>query len=440
MGWNLRIIKLLTVVVVRKSLPDVGCNALEKNIVSDPEFDLNRMYNFLYDGDKRLIRYNIPSDDALHRQQRACQKDLNNVLSLLSSSKLEADQKNKAAYIITTCTIEHPRNRNKIGTYNDGIILQSLIDMLEVGDPEQKDNINGSALAAEATWILSFNNAHNHEYFLSNGAIPALSNLVQYENANANGNENSNVSSLHHAKMWAASALQNLAASYCRTDSGHCWWEYNDNESKGLHLHSQSPLRDELGSIGRQQMLDQPGLVSYLKKITCNGPVTTAEVAATTAATPTTITHPWPSEATVEDNVTSQLTTWAMTGALRNLALHENALELLGDMKECFCDLFHSKDWLESSKADDALSRLGMSGTCTPPHYKNCVDFHEWRNEFGETCALYAENEWCDEFGHLMSKDGGVKANEACCICNGGDVNGNVNDTSTSKSEKKSEL
>ncbi len=71
-----------------------------------------------------------------------------------------------------------------------------------------------------------------------------------------------------------------------------------------------------------------------------------------------------------------------------------------------------------------------MEGSCTPPHYENCQDrlveidsksgeLREWRNHYGETCELYAENNWCEEYGHLTSKDG-TKASEACCICNGG--------------------
>ena len=60
-----------------------------------------------------------------------------------------------------------------------------------------------------------------------------------------------------------------------------------------------------------------------------------------------------------------------------------------------------------------------MEGSCPPPHYKNCEDYVDWENDIGETCSTYAENDWCEEFGHSLSKDG-VTANEACCYCNGG--------------------
>jgi hypothetical protein len=251
-------------------------------------------------------------------------------MELLASSKVSTKEKNKGIYIITTCVIEHPKNREEIGKYGESIILQTLIDMLSVTVLDEDDNnhqskIDGSALAAEAIWILSFNNAHNHEYFLSNGAISALSSLIQYENEDL---------MVHLANMWAAAALQNLAASYCRTGSGHCWWEYNNDQ--GLHLHPESPLRDELGSIGRQMILDQPGLVLYLKKITCRGP---------------SFVHPWPSEAKVGDTkITPQITTWAVTGVLKNLALHEKAIEVIGDVRECLCDLLYSQDWLVSKE------------------------------------------------------------------------------------------
>ena len=32
-----------------------------------------------------------------------------------------------------------------------------------------------------------------------------------------------------------------------------------DDHEKGLSLHTQSPLVDDLGSVGRQQLLQQPG-------------------------------------------------------------------------------------------------------------------------------------------------------------------------------------
>ena len=35
----------------------------------------------------------------------------------------------------------------------------------------------------------------------------------------------------HYATMWSAAALANLAASYCNTESGHCYWYYDTEVS-----------------------------------------------------------------------------------------------------------------------------------------------------------------------------------------------------------------
>ncbi len=62
-----------------------------------------------------------------------------------------------------------------------------------------------------------------------------------------------------------------------------------------------------------------------------------------------------------------------------------------------------------------------MEGSCLPQYYKNCKDIDNWKNDLGETCAMYAENDdWCNEFGHFTSR-GGVSASEACCCCKGGE-------------------
>ncbi len=267
------------------------------------------------------------SEDAKLRQQNACGVELNDVLELFTSSSITIEEKNKAAYILSSCTIENTKNRQKIGLYNAGAALKTLISMLDVKRGKQ-NVIDGAAMAAEAIWILSFNNANNHNFFLSHGAISSLSEVVQYDNENIVGRS---LSRLRIAKMWAAAALQNLAASYCKTDTGHCWWDYDHH----LFLHPESPLRNSLGGMAREIILKDTDLISYLKDAVCRqGPI---------------LTKPWPSEAAIGDinNATDQITTWAYVGAIKNLALSEqDTTGVFEDVKDCLCDLSYSEDWL----------------------------------------------------------------------------------------------
>lgn len=247
--------------------------------------------------------------------------DLHNVLILFTSKYVTDEDKNKAAFVISSCTIDNPRNRHNIGTYNDGSALQILVEMLEVKSGEQSA-IDGAALAAEAIWILTFNNANNHHYFLSNDTISSLSDLVKYENESL---------STQRLKMWAAAALQNIAASYCETSTGHCWWDYYGAD--GLYLLPESPLRDELGDKAREIVMHDTDLVSLFKRGVCKGPIST---------------HPMPSKATNTDNLPTQIVTWAYVGVIKNLALSGSAPKIFSPIINCLCDLSHSQDWLVS--------------------------------------------------------------------------------------------
>ena len=251
----------------------------------------------------------------------ACNMDLHNVLTLFTSKNVTDEDKNKAAFVISSCTIDNPRNRHTIGSFNDGLALQMLVGMLEVKSGEQ-GAVDSAALAAEAIWILAFNNANNHNYFLSNDAISSLSDLVKYQNQ---------ILSTQRAKMWAAAALQNIAASYCKTSTGHCWWDYYGEG--GLYLLPESPLRDDLGEKARDIVMQDTDLISHFKREVCKGPIST---------------HPMPSKATNTDNLPTQIVTWAYLGVLKNLALSVSAPEIFRPIIHCLCDLSHSQDWLVS--------------------------------------------------------------------------------------------
>eukprot|EP00536_Pseudo-nitzschia_multiseries_P011837 jgi/Psemu1/308607/fgenesh1_kg.426_\ len=160
------------------------------------------------------------------------------------------------------------------------------------------------------------------------------------------------------AMMWIAAALQNLAASYCDTDSGHCWWEYDFEEEEesgeegGLFLHEDSPLVID-GSKAAEFIVNSADgrFASLLQTMVCVEPMADEDEAF------------WPTLATVDGALRAasdpRLATWAVAGLLKNLSMYAGSKEVPMQSHECLCALMHSEDWLESSKAEDALFRLG---------------------------------------------------------------------------------
>lgn len=53
-------------------------------------------------------------------------------------------------------------------------------------------------------------------------------------------------------------------------------------------------------------------------------------------------------------------------------------------------------------------------------HLQTCTDFANFADSLGDTCANYAENNWCQEYGSDFANKDGQTANMACCACGGG--------------------
>jgi hypothetical protein len=78
-----------------------------------------------------------------------------------------------------------------------------------------------SSKACHVIYIASFANSVNHQRFANIGAIDALSKIIKQENLAEDQSPR-----LAAQGMWASAALANLAASYCETDEGRCYWEW----------------------------------------------------------------------------------------------------------------------------------------------------------------------------------------------------------------------
>eukprot|EP00557_Chaetoceros_sp_GSL56_P006442 CAMPEP_0176505198 /NCGR_PEP_ID=MMETSP0200_2-20121128/16360_1 /TAXON_ID=947934 /ORGANISM="Chaetoceros sp., Strain GSL56" /LENGTH=406 /DNA_ID=CAMNT_0017904723 /DNA_START=249 /DNA_END=1469 /DNA_ORIENTATION=- len=360
---------------------------------ADQDIDLDGMIEFLRAGDYRLVRFNIESEEAENRQHEACSRDIQRVMDILMRQGQEeagghrsSDDKVKAVRILTMCSLQNPYFRDRIGTYEKGKVLGQIISMLDSMSNSSTSSQNrrgggatevaGAATAAEAIWILSFNNKFNHGYFVENGAIEKLSSIIKLlsflvqqhdtqnisrmtSTAESNNSNSNNKERILLAAMWSAAALQNLAASYCATDTGHCWWLYDHDarppKGGGLYLHPQSPLSID-GSMAAGRISQDEDLMIWLKDQVCKGSRSIGSNSSSSAAGDV-IT----SLATIHDErqLSSKITTWSMAGLLKNLALYHSSKKAPMDAVNCLCVLTASQDWLEASKASDALYRLG---------------------------------------------------------------------------------
>ena len=72
--------------------------------------------------------------------------------------------------------------------------------------------------------------------------------------------------------MYAAAALQNLAASYCDTpDDGTCHWEWTA-QSSDIQLNPNSPLVSDATPM-RKRIMEIDGLVDELIELACEDPI-----------------------------------------------------------------------------------------------------------------------------------------------------------------------
>jgi hypothetical protein len=267
-----------------------------------------------------------------------------------------------------------------------------------------------SAAAAHVVYITSFAHTVNHQAYIALGAVDVLSHVVLLPPQD----------SLTVQVMWAAAALQNLAASYCATpDDGRCYWEWPDviKTSDAIAIdrvaigHDSLPLISD-GTRARQQIQRNDALVERLIELSCAGPVPRKESTR----------NPYPGHKaeTPRDTNHTNLLAWAATGALKNLALEPSAQSLLEPHVPCFCYLSHSKDWLEANKGGGILHHMRRGDPCwfDRQHvHVTCVDdpFVDLENY---ACADYGDA--TEEECHAASVGSGVLARDTCCGCGGG--------------------
>lgn len=271
---------------------------------------------------------------------------------------------------MTLFVTDSPTNRARLGAA-DGVMeaLVALVDSARreavssdphVAAPPSVHRFEAAESAAEAMWTLAYNSAANHAALVRLGAVEALAAMVTARDALG-------LATPPRAAMWAAAALQNLAASYCETADGRCTWSFERGEPESLVPDAAVVVDAE---DARRRIAHQPVLIEALVRYVCEGPVGPTDGGGA----------PWPSKATVSSRNAPSTVPWAAAGLLKNLALSEAAAERVlrsTDAGACLCRLSRSRDWIESSKANAALrllqpraaARAGGGGfACDEPH------------------------------------------------------------------------
>ena len=297
-------------------------------------------------GDQRLVRPS-PTAETTEMQSKLCLRgELLAAIELLCSTNEDPSLHQRAIDFLAICTTNNPRNRWLIG--GDTCVAPALVKVVHAASVNKdavkaEEEANHAAAAAEAIWILSFNHGPNHAALVKAGAVEALGGFIV--SCGSKASSGFSFSCGHpRSVMWAAAALQNLAASYCATPDGRCVWQWSPDQLKP----NTAPTID--AEAVRLRAINLDGLVDELHRLVCDWPGAKNRGEG----------QPWPAAATVavSDNQPS-IVQWAVAGALKNLALSPKAHEGILPAEPCLCKLSKSPDWLEASKSQAALFHLG---------------------------------------------------------------------------------
>jgi len=400
------------------------------------ELQLQSFVNRLRGDDNRLMRWDA-SDYTYEQQSNGGCENLNDVLNMLVNESLSSIVTDKAKVLaceyITLCTTENPYNRYLFSLKNG--IHKAMIQL--VNNP----NSSLSAMASNVVYITSHASKENQHTYYEKGALLALGSIIKNEKA---------ASFTSVQIMWAAAALQNLAASYCMpkirnndyvknmggeedvegvfdfisTDEKiqhlggeRCLWDWTAEETNIVIRKESLPILSD-GRLIRQELLNDHDLLDTLKMFACRGPV-----------------KGLPSNQNVfvgenaiigRDENNPSIIPWAAVGVLKNLVLEgTSAKEYVEDIMMCLCHTVHSNDWLEANKGMEIMHHMRRSDPCR---------FYEEEDYFSALTCI--SNNFIDIDGHTcesyklasevecMAPDlfnANLTADTACCECGGGD-------------------
>lgn len=355
--------------------------------------DLEGLVEDIKGDDVRLMRWSASRHTRAQQLSGSCASLPVAMDTLLKASGSEAALLQKlAAEYATFCITDNPEQR-AIFSEIDGI-HRAVVSLVESG------NYQLSAMASHLIYIASFANPANHQGFFRANAVTALAQVIKSPKA------------APVQVMYAAAALQNLAASYCDTEDGRCWWVWPPQADIIAIGDNSLPVVAD-GTSARKVALADAALVERLKELACQGPV--AEAMSED--------YPYPGDsarASAHD-FSPSIVPWAAAGALKNLALEPEGQAMIATAPAifCYCRLSHSGDWLEEDKGQGLLTHIRRADPCWFVEGQSlCVD-----DDF-----IDADNYMCEDYGNASDEEcqaedargRGTTASQACCGCGGG--------------------
>ena len=348
--------------------------------------ELERRVKHLKANDDRLVRFNAEEATVEARDE---ENGCDGWLELVNELSKTTDRKAQILLcdLVTLCVIDHPANRAAFSKLSN--IHKTIVDL--AGDLEYPEV---ASLAAHVIYATSFANKENHQAYLEKDAVATLSSVCVNENARP------------IQQMWAAAALQNLAADYCDTKGdGRCYWIWDDDKDE-LVVELESLPVISSGRAAREEMMNDRSLLMALEKMICRGPSDGSS--------------PFPGEDAKagKDEDLPSIVSWAAAGALKNIALSREAGRKVDSSVKCLCFLAESEDWLEELKATSAVVNIRGSDPChLYDHGEMCVD-RLYSGTNGLECSditKYRDSKCADRTHE------GYRADMACCMCGGGD-------------------
>jgi len=199
----------------------------------DPPWETQDLIEYLRAGDDRLLRPEARTptlrrraEASVHSHVPVAVRELCGVPPglLARNASLLFATRTRAAQLMSLLVLESPPNRQRLGA--EPCVIPALISLVDTGwraaaaaDPHvvfatTQNSLLAAEAAAEAIWLLAFNHAANHRALVEKGALAALGGMLTAKFVKAPA----------RSTMWAAAALQNLAASYCDGPDGRCGW------------------------------------------------------------------------------------------------------------------------------------------------------------------------------------------------------------------------
>jgi hypothetical protein len=374
--------------------------------------------------DRRIMRWDA-SEHTLHGQQNGLCSSFSDALRVISAPILKSTpiiqttqpstaydtdpepdqdfQRGLAAEYATFCVTDNPYFRAQLAQHKDddvGIYL-AIVNLVTSEDSY------ASSMASHLIFIATFNNADNHAGFFQAGAVDVLASVVK-----RHGEPES--SQYMYVKpvqvMWAALALQNMAASYCATGDGRCYWGWSNQRDHVWMRQSSLPVVSS-GVEVRHAIWQDPTLLETLQELVCLGPAHHDEAL------------PGETARAGQDDLSRNLVAFAAAGALKNIALEPSARARIEPALPCLCRLTRSDDWLEANKGQGAIHHLRRSDPCwffddDADVTVVCADL-VFYDEDNFTCTDYGEDVVSDDDCTTVDRNG-VPAADACCGCGGG--------------------